>query len=162
MNLFKRRESGRIHVYLLVQIQNISRRIQKRMETLEWGRETLWLGERCGSETFHCLPFCIFIILYLMQPIQKLFLFFKKVFFQSFLWPSSLPAIILILYRTTQRVCLYLLSLFFHLYSLSNPFKPRFYSHHSTSCCVQVIITSISTFILASQHCSTLLITPCF
>jgi len=32
------------------------------------------LGTRCGSETFHCSPFCVFIILYLVQPIQKLFL----------------------------------------------------------------------------------------
>ena len=62
--LFKRRESGRIYIYLLVHTQSISRRILKRLETLEWGRKTLWLGERCGSETFHYIPFCTFTILY--------------------------------------------------------------------------------------------------
>ena len=90
------------------------------------------LGKRYGSETFHCLHFGIFIILYLMQPIQKLFLFFFFLVFSK-VFPDlpPLPAI-LILYRTTQRVCLYLLSLLSHLYFLSNSFKPRFYPHHST------------------------------
>lgn len=111
------------YVYLLVQTQNISRRIPKkngnigmRRETLSWGKVWEW--------DFHCLPFVCFYNFVPNATYSKVvsILFFLSFFPKFFPDLPPLPAI-LILYRTTPKgfvsICYlyFLIFIFFPIHS---------------------------------------------